>query len=648
MNASPFLDRHTQLWLFVATTLACFPHTLHHFWWLTLAALFCLGWRLWLWHQGLSLPSSWLKALLVCLAAGGMLLEYRTLFGREAGTALLFLLAALKLLELRTRRDAYALVFLCFFLLLAYFLMDQSLFTGAWMVLALVALVASLLAIHGADGRQVGRLLGRAAKLLLQALPFMLVMYILFPRIGNPLWSLPTDGLTARTGLSDQMAPGNISRLVQNSDIAFRVRFTGPIPPKQQLYWRGPVLDVFDGTTWRPDGYRGRRPQLLVEGEMTHYEITLEPHRQRWLLALDAPIRFPERAIVNSKLTALLPEPLMERQIYSFASFPNFTYNPQEDEAMLRSARQLPAVGSAKTRALAATWVSEGLSQGQLVDRAMQWFRQENYQYSLQPPTLGPDGIDEFLFTTRQGFCEHYAGAFTVLMRAAGLPARVVTGYQGGEINPVDGFLVVRQSDAHAWTEVWLEDRGWTRVDPTAAVSPQRIDAGISSALPNGATLPGLAGLGNRSWALALQYQWEALNNAWNQWVLGYNQQKQQNFLFNLGLENLHWTRLAGWLTGFCCAWLLVMLALAYRQAPRRDALGRQWHKALGHLAKKGISVQPGETPLALAARVADAQPALAASFSAVAEAYCQARFGPPPMDTAGFGRMVSRWMKQV
>lgn len=626
----PFLDRASLPWLFIAALLTCLPHTLHHPLWVSLAAGICLGWRLWLWRRGLSLPSRTLKVLLVVLAIGAMVLQYRTLFGREAGTAFLFLLAALKLLELRTRRDAYALIYLCFFLLLAYFLLDQSLFTALWTVLSLLALVCALFCVHGGNHQGPGALLAHSAKLLLQALPFMLVMYLLFPRMGAPLWALPQDSHSGRTGLSEQMSPGAISNLAENNEIAFRARFIGTPPPRGQLYWRGPVFDHFDGLQWRLDHYRTHRPSLAFEGSATAYEITLEPHQQRWLLALDAPSRLPPGAFLNSRMTALAGDPVLERRVLGFSSHLQYHFNRSEDPSLLDIARQLPEGNSPRTRELARTWRTEGLGPEQLVQRALQHFRQENFVYTLQPPALGPQATDEFLFNTRKGFCEHYAGAFTVLMRAAGLPARVVTGYQGGEINPVDGFLVVRQSDAHAWSEVWIEGQGWRRVDPTSAISPLRIESGINAALPSGAGLPGLI-RGDHSWIRGLRHRWDALNNAWNQWVLGYDQKTQQSFLFNLGLEDLHWSRLASWLVATCCALLLLFLAYNHYPRPEKDPARRLWLKALKRMVRLGIRPLPGETPLALARRIRQEQPAWGDRFAEVAQAYCEARFGAAP-----------------
>jgi transglutaminase-like putative cysteine protease len=620
------LDRHATPWLFATALATTAPHALHQPAWLSALAAVLLLWASRQWWKDERLPSRWLLVALVGAGCAGILLEFRTLFGRDAGVAMLVMFMAMKLLELRSRRDAMVVVTLGYFLLLTHYFYSQSIPTGLWLLACLWLITATLVRLHGGPTATPRAALRHAGLLCLQALPFMLVLYVLFPRISGPLWGLPTDAHAGKTGLSDTMSPGSISQLVQSGDIAFRVRFDGPLPPKQKLYWRGPVMEQFDGTTWRP--YTGRQPaeQLEFLSPPIAYETTLEPHNQRWLLALDAPTGLAPEMALNGTLTVALRNPLTERQRFRLAASLDYRFNATEDPAAIRRNLLLPPGSNPQSRALAEQWRSAGIGPDAIVGKALALFAAD-FTYTLRPPLLGRDGIDDFLFRSKRGFCEHYAAAFVVLMRAAGIPARVVGGYQGGEFNPLDGYLVVRQSDAHAWAEVWLAGRGWVRVDPTAAVSPSRIETGIADALPFEDALPALIQL-RADWARTLRYRWEAINNAWNQHILGYDPQRQRDLLARLGLPDADWRNLATLLGAICSLLVAGLMAWAIYQRPRRDPVLRLWHQALRHLARRQVDCAPWETPLALARRVEQQRPELAAPFQRVVDAYLLARYG--------------------
>ena len=620
------LDRQATPWLFATALATTAPHALHQPAWLSALAAVLLIWASRQWWKDERLPSRWLLVALVGAGCAGILLEFRTLFGRDAGVAMLVMFMAMKLLELRSRRDAMVVVTLGYFLLLTHYFYSQSIPTGLWLLACLWLITATLVRLHGGPTATPRAALRHAGLLCLQALPFMLVLYVLFPRISGPLWGLPTDAHAGKTGLSDTMSPGSISQLVQSGDIAFRVRFDGPLPPKQKLYWRGPVMEQFDGTTWRP--YTGRQPaeQLEFLSPPIAYETTLEPHNQRWLLALDAPTGLAPEMALNGTLTVALRNPLTERQRFRLAASLDYRFNATEDPAAIRRNLLLPPGSNPQSRALAEQWRSAGIGPDAIVGKALALFAAD-FTYTLRPPLLGRDGIDDFLFRSKRGFCEHYAAAFVVLMRAAGIPARVVGGYQGGEFNPLDGYLVVRQSDAHAWAEVWLAGRGWVRVDPTAAVSPSRIETGIADALPFEDALPALIQL-RADWARTLRYRWEAINNAWNQHILGYDPQRQRDLLARLGLPDADWRNLATLLGAICSLLVAGLMAWAIYQRPRRDPVLRLWHQALRHLARRQVDCAPWETPLALARRVEQQRPELAAPFQRVVDAYLLARYG--------------------
>jgi len=634
------LERSATPWLFAAALGRQPCHAEHQPLWLSLLAATILAWAGWLWWQNARLPGRWPLVLLVAAACGGVLLEFRTLFGRDAGVAMLVVFMALKLLELRSRRDATVVVTLGYFLLLTHYFYSQSIPTGLWLLAAMTLLTATLIRLHGGPLSTTATTLRYAGLLTLQAIPFMLALYLLFPRVAGPLWGLPQDAHSGRSGLSEQMTPGNIANLALSSEIAFRVRFSGPLPPRDKLYWRGPVLEAYDGLTWKPYGGGSRPPQIEALAPPVAYETTLEPHQQRWLLALDAPTALAPEFALSGTLTATSREPLSQRQRFALSASLDYRFNTDEEPATLRRNLALPPESNPRSRALAESWKLAESDPGRLVQRALSLFSEEKFFYTLQPPLLGAQPVDDFLFVTRRGFCEHYASAFVVLMRAAGVPARVVTGYQGGEANPVDGFVVVRQSDAHAWAEVWIAGRGWIRVDPTAAVSPARVEGGIAAALPDGEPLPALIQL-RSDWMRTLLFRWEAVNNAWNQYVLGYNPQRQRELLARLGLPDADWRNLAAALAVICGALLLAVTGWALYQRPRLDPAARLWQKALRRLARSKVNCAPWETPLTLLQRVDSEQPELAPALRDLVAAYLQARYSGNPGDLTNLRRAL-------
>ncbi len=636
------LDRGAVPWLFACALATTAPHFEHQPTWLSaFAALTLLG-AAWLWWRGIRLPGRWLLGLGVAAGSVGILLEFRTFFGRDAGVAMLVMLMALKLLELKSRRDAYVLITLAYFLLLTHYFYSQSIPTGVWLLTASLVVTATLIRLHGGSASATLPTIRYAATLTVQAVPFMLVLYVLFPRIAGPLWGLPQDAHSSRSGLTDTMAPGTIANLAQSGDIAFRARFEGAAPRQDKLYWRGPVMEDYDGLTWRQQPLSGGgAPALEARGTPIRYSLTLEAHNQRWLLALDAPTALPPEVRVARTLTVLANRPVQQRQRFELSASIDFRFNIQESPAVLQRSLRLPPGRNPRTRALAEEWRRLDPRPEQLAQKALTFFRTEPFVYTLQPPLLGPEAMDDFLFQTRRGFCEHYAAAFVVLMRAAGVPARVVGGYQGGELNPVDGYLIVRQSDAHAWAEIWLAGQGWTRVDPTAAVSPARIETGIVGAVPSGDPLPGFIQI-DTNWIRSLRHRWEAFNNGWNQWVLGYNSDRQRELLSRLGFTQIDWRTLGILLISACTLVLLVVSAWTLYRRPRVDPALRLWRRALQRLHQRGIACHEWEAPLALAKRVRQEKPEIGAAITSVAASYCAVRYGREPAEIETLRRAVS------
>ena len=587
--------------------------------------IFC--WRLAIWWRHAALPPRWLLTLLVVAGSVSVFLSYRQFFGKDPGIALLILFLSLKLLELRTVRDALTIVFLCYFLLLTHFLDEQTIELAGLTIVAIVVITAALSSLGRAEG-SVKAHLRLSAFMLAQATPFMLVLFLLFPRVQGPLWGLPTDAYSGMTGLSDTMTPGSIGNLSLSGEIAFRVQFEGPQPPRSALlYWRGPVLRQFDGRTWRAGLHQtGDEITFTPTGESFQYAVTLEPHNKTWLFALELPGSVPANAVITSDQLLLSKIPVRSRLRYEVRSHPALRLGTDESASDLKSHLQLPA-GNPRTRALIAEWRRELVSNEKIIARMLDHFRKESFYYTLTPPLLGEQSVDDFLFGSRRGFCEHFASSFVFAMRTAGIPARVVTGYQGGEMNPIDGYMTVRQSDAHAWAEVWLEGSGWLRIDPTAAIAPSRIEVGLASAMAAGEPLPFMV-RADLTWLRSLRFRWEALSNSWNQWVLGYNPQRQREVLARLGLREPDWRAMTSIMAVLCGTLLLGLTVWAVRTRIRSDPAIRAWNKLSRKLARAGLERKAWEGPADYASRVAQARPELAQSVGAIAALYIGLRYG--------------------
>ncbi len=589
--------------------------------WCSLMTAGVLLWRGWLALKGRPLPSRWwlLALLLTTLAAAYA--SHRTLLGREAGVTLIVVLLALKTLELRARRDALVIFFLGFFAMLTSFFESQSLLTAASMLIALLGLLTALINAHRPVGqpslRQSAMLAGKMALL---GAPIMLALFMLFPRFA-PLWGLPSDAMTGRSGLSGTMKVGAIAELVLDDRVAMRVRFEGAPPPQRDLYFRGPVLSRFDGSEWTAlDSRFGVTPfpapdDLQVSGTPIRYETTLEPSSRPWLLTLDVAPHAPElpasrRARLTGDLQWVSFGPVTDLLRYRAESYSEFRYglspSNRRPQAHMAEYLRLPAGFNPRTLELAeqlraqASSGDTGVDGNAVVQAALQRLRTGGYQYTLEPGVTGRDSADEFWFDTKLGFCEHISSAFVILMRGAGVPARIVTGFQGGEMNSVDGYWTVRNADAHAWAEVWLADRGWIRVDPTGSVAPGRIGQFQRLRLPDGA----VAGAINAFSPTLLSYlraNWEAINNGWNQWVLNYTQSRQLDLLKSIGFDDPSWEDLGKVLAG-----LLVLAALggagwALWERSQHDPWQRLLSQARQRLTQAGIQAPSNAPPRELA-----------------------------------------------
>ncbi|MEN3364506.1 MAG: protein-glutamine gamma-glutamyltransferase [Burkholderiales bacterium] len=639
-------DKSDTLLLLGTCVLVLAPHAAHLPGWVVLAGCVILFWRAWVTFRGDRMPPRWLLLPLAVLSMGAVYLTHKTLLGREAGVSMLALLLTLKLLEMHAKRDLFVVLFLSFFLVLTSFFYSQSIGVALMTIAAVVAILTTQLSFQYTGVvpplRQRLRL---GATILALAAPLTLVLFLLFPRIQGPLWGLPSDAHAGRSGLSDTMAPGNISNLALSEEIAFRVKFTDSPPPQSQLYWRAVVLGRYDGRTWLPLQSAARNfPQgsVNLRGTPVRYQVTLEPNGRRWLFAMDLPQSIPQltnnSAVLGPDMQLLARRPINERVRYDATSHVDYDLQPNENPFVLEQWLQLPAGLNPRTRAMAARLREQHNNNGEIVNAVLRLFRTEKFSYTLEPPLLGTHVVDEFLFETRAGFCEHYSAAFVMLMRAAGIPARVVTGYQGGQINPVDDFMTIRQSDAHAWAEVWLENRGWTRVDPTAAVAPDRIQMNLARAIPR----PLLGGLisvdaSRMAWLSKLQLfrqNWDAVSNAWNQWVLSYTPETQQNLMRSLGFAEANWRTMTALMFAVGAAVMAIIAIPLVRGRSRLDPIEAIYRSLCQQMARRGYPKAVHEGPRAYSQRLTAADTPLApqtkAAVARFLNFYESVRYGTP------------------
>jgi transglutaminase-like putative cysteine protease len=644
------LPRDTRDTLFHLAVLAwaSAPHLMHLPLWCGGLTVALLLWRARLTLQGGALPGRWLIAGVLVLAAGLTLWGENTLLGKEAGITMLVVLMALKTLELRARRDALVVFFLGFFLVLTNFLYSQSLLTGLWLLAAVWGLMTALALSHMPVGRppllKAGRVAARAA---LWGLPLMLLLFVLFPRIG-PLWGLPQDA-AGRTGLSGTLRLGGVASLAEDDAIAMRIRFFGPVPRPEQLYFRGPVLSNFDGREWTrlvPSFPAAQRPRLELEvrGAPLPYEVTVEPNRLPLLPLLemtpDTPADAPQ---AEGWLLTLRPDaqwqldrPVIERLRVTARAWLDHRHGPRPEVPGLRDLLDLPPRTNPRTLQWATQLHAQpALQQADartLANAVLRHIRSGDYTYTLEPGpyggpgTTGNDAIDEFWLDRKLGFCEHFASAFVVIMRAMGVPARIVTGYQGTDAEPQDGYWIVRQRNAHAWAEIWQAGTGWIRIDPTAAVAPDRVQRGSSLRPPPGLVAGAINSL-NPALANQLRRQWEALNNQWNQWVLSYARGQQFNLMKALGFEAPSWQDLAVLLTLLLCGGALGGAVWAWWDRRRQDPWQRLQQRVQARLLLLGVTVQGHHAPRARAALVRAALGARGEPLAATLDALDAARY---------------------
>lgn len=618
-------------WTLGALAVSLAPHVPYLAVWITSAFICCSAWRFTIEKQRRMLPSRWLRGGLALVCFLGVFGTYSSISGVGPGSALLAIMAALKLLETRKRRDQFVLLFISIFLVMSSLLREQYLWSLPYLIISTLIILTAWLRMSAGQGETARQSFSTGGRLLLYAAPLAIAMWIFFPRLASPFWAVPIDTSRATSGLSDSMSPGDISSLSMSDEVAFRVRFDGDIPEPHDRYWRGLVMTRFNGRTWTGSEPRVGAPveqQISFSGKSFAYEVTLEPTRQQWVFAMDMPMSWSlDRTFMGPQQQLIRVTPIEQRVAYEVVSYPEYQVQAALPSIYRRYYTEVPSGSNRRSAELAQQMHDAAGSDTAFIDAVLAKFHDEEYFYTLHPPPLGSSPVDRFLFDTRQGFCEHYASAFAFMMRSAGIPSRIVLGYQGGEINPFGGHLIVRQSDAHAWTEVWLERYGWYRIDPTAAVAPERIEYGVRDAA--------LEGFG-ASWGFSapsellqqLTLTWDAMNAKWNDWILGYGPDKQNSFMEWLGMNEPDWRKMLLTLVTIVVALVLAIsgLMMLRNRAPRKDRATILYNK---FVKKTGLERRIGETAQEFGLRASTESTLPTDNIESVTIAYLDARYGP-------------------
>ncbi len=644
-------------WLATGITLAMLPHVTRIPIWVSVMFLVLTGWRLSGPLLNWPLPNRRRRSLVLAqyvlagIGAFSIYSTYGNLSGRDPGVALLVLLAGFKFIESNTERDYYIGLCLGYILVVTNFFYTQTIPTALYMSFVVFVLTCCFIVLN--DRNQalgIQSLVKLSGKLLLLACPIMLVMFVLFPRVPGPLWGLPKDAHSGLTGIDDSMAPGSISELLQSNALAFRVKFNQDPPQKSKLYWRGPVLTSSNGVRWTRDRSLHFPPQNSLKnlGQAIEYTVTLEPTNHDWLFGLDLPYE-PETGRLTNDYQIVTRKKIRERTRYDLVSYPDYEIK-QESILALKAALRLPEGFHPRTVATAQDWREQGLTDQQIIDKAMRWFQEDEFYYTLKPPRLTGDHVDQFLFQSRQGFCEHYASAFVVLMRAAGIPARIVTGYLGGKYNPIGDYYNIYQRDAHAWTEVWLQDSGWQRIDPTSAVSPLRVLEGIEDAIPElGGSFSFDYGKTSLAYEILRQFvdSWDNVNYRWSQWVLGYGPQRQQELMHIIGFRFTDWQGLT---ISLSIVVLALLLATAIWLFTRRQAETEPAKQLYNHfcrqLARAGLPRYANEGPQDFAWRAGRRFPRLRGAIDQITQLYVSVRYHSNQADLPELRTRIRQFQK--
>lgn len=657
MDLSYQIPRVTLIWILLAVVLVILPQATRIPLWVSITGILCVGWRALIYSGQLNYPGRFIRALLVILTLLVSVSQARSLgVGLDAAASLLTLGFVFKLIEMRHKRDIYVVISLCFVMAMVAFLYSQSVVTTVYLFFVITVVTAAMISLNRSslqlDNAGTARL---ALKISLQALPLTLVLFVVFPRIA-PLWAVPIQSASAATGVSDEMSPGDISRLGRSGELAFRVQFEDAEPPEHQdLYWRGLVLDNFNGETWRrsrnsatyptesslAELQRQRDASVLTSGSSLYYNVILEPTQQPWVYGLHLAEAQTADLFQSSNFELFNNSLIAQRFSYDMRSFSSYTANPSLQTRVRNRNTRLPEDGNQRSREFAQELRSTVGSDREFANAVLAHFQQNEYFYTLNPALLATDRVDDFLFNTLEGFCEHYASSFTFLMRAVGIPARVVVGYQGAEYNRFENYLMVYQYNAHAWSEIYLEGEGWIRFDPTAAVSPARVELGVEEALRDDPAFleNGIFSAMRRAdmdWLNSIRLRFDALEYEWNRRVVNYDQDLQFEF-FERVFGDVTEQKVLLLLTGLASLVILILGFAVVRLEPRskHDPLNRLYLMLCQELEKVQLPRHSGEGPIAYCDRVCAQRPDLQEPMSELTDLYVNLSYSQMSLDEA-------------
>lgn len=628
-------DRQALIALICAFLLAVSPHAARLPVWLAALAVILFSWSYKIvtarWRQ----PDSILRIIILFAVIVFLFKHYHTLLGRDAGVAMLIALTMLKFLELKSQRDFMLVVFLCMFIVLTSFLYSQSIWLGIYLLAVVIILFTVMMYLNHRVRHDLSGMLKRASSLVLMGLPIAVILFVLFPRLPGGLFGLPGDSHSGLTGMSDSMKPGSINELNLNENVAFRVGFSGQVPVANQRYWRGLVLEQYRQGVWKEAREeKAIKKQIRYSADdVVEYSVLQEASNQKWLFSLDIPINRPAGLVWGAGQTLRSTRLLRERKRHQLQSAIAYGYIGVTEKELLRNL-DTSSVTAWRVKQLASELYRNSPGSYGYINSVLAYYQQNNFVYSLQPPLLGNHPVENFMLETRKGYCEHYASSFTMMMRLAGIPARVVIGYQGGEWNEQGNYMIVRQSDAHAWSEVWIEKDGWVRVDPTSAVAPERIEYGLSAIrqlVEQGEELGNLSGEQLRSVLSGsllkrtlkdLQMFWDGVNTRWYKWVIDYGAANQSSLLKWIGFSQTNWSKLVYLLIALVSVVVSLQAWLLFHRKKLVDPAVIQYQKYCDRLSRIGIVRSPSEGPAEFAGRVIELRPDLQQMVRPVLEAY--------------------------
>lgn len=633
-------DRQALFSLILAFFLSISPHVARLPAWFAVLAIVVFAWRYKIISNRVYQPGSIIRTLILFVLIFFLFKHYGTLLGRDAGVAMLIALTMLKFLELKSLRDYMLIVFLCLFIVLTSFLYSQALWLGFYLFAVVIILFTVMMYLnHGTRDDPFG-MLKRSASMLMMGLPVAALLFVLFPRLQGGLFGLPGDSHSGLTGMSDTMKPGSINELNLSEKVAFRVDFAGEVPVANQRYWRGLVLEDYEEGGWKEsrDNNRIITDVKYSVNDVIEYTILQEASNQKWVFALDMPIIKPANLQWGTGRTIRSRGALRERQQQTIKSANPYFFEDMTENVLAKNL-DITSVSGPRVAALADELYQQSGSDKEYVKTILAYFRNKEFIYSLQPPLLGEHPIEDFMLNTRKGYCEHFASSFTMMMRLSGIPARVVIGYQGGEWNEQGDYMIVRQSDAHAWSEVWLENEGWRRVDPTSAVAPERIEYGLSAVRQLMAEGRELGSLSDEKIKIMLKMSlltqalrdmtmlWDGVNTRWYKWVIGFGAKNQTSMLKWLGFKQATWSNMIILLVALVSIVVSIQAWIIFHRRKDVDPAIRLYQKFCHRLTRIGITKFPYEGPVAFAERAVGLRPDLKSLIAAVTEAYIDIKY---------------------